>query len=258
MSHGSLHPCCWCDAQKKDLGRRGNLRTLIGLRELFWSYYNAGVNKNKAKEFGNVVHPPIIHLDEIDESLPVVNLVPPPELHLLSGPLNTIYNGMKELFPVECEQWLGACHVQREGIHGGSFTGNASRKLLLNVDKLRAIAPLNCLPFVETLHHFNSVVTGCYGFDLVEDYEQRIRLFQDSYAALGLSITPKIHAVMFHIIDFCKHNGRGLGLWSEQTTEALHHEFESTWVHFKIKDLNHPNFGKQLLSASRTFNSQKL
>ena len=41
-------------------------------------------------------------------------------------------------------------------------------------------------------------------------------------------VTPKIHTVIFHIIEFCKVTGRGLGPWSEQTGESVTHDFKET------------------------------
>ena len=41
-------------------------------------------------------------------------------------------------------------------------------------------------------------------------------------------VTPKIHTVIFHIIEFCKIMGLGLGPWSEQTGESVTHDFKET------------------------------
>ena len=41
-------------------------------------------------------------------------------------------------------------------------------------------------------------------------------------------VTPKIHTVIFHIIEFCKVTGRGLGPWSEQTGESVTQDFKET------------------------------
>lgn len=256
MAHGSLHPCCWCNIHRKNLASRGELRTLSTLRELFWTYFDSGASKCNAKQYGNVIHPPIVH--SADEYSPVLDLIPPPELHLLSGPVNTLFNGMKELFPNESNEWLAACHVQQDPLHGGSFTGNASRTLLRNVDKLREISPAECASFVDTFQEFNSVVQGCYGHELADDYKDRIKKFRDCYMKTKMSVTPKVHAVFHHITDFCSFKRRGLGAWSEQTVEATHHEFEMTWKHYKMNDISNPNYGKQLLAAVCMFNSKHM
>lgn len=254
MAHGSLHPCCWCNIPKNELSKRGELRTLSSLRHLFWTFFNSGATKSKAKEYGNVIHPPILH--NANDSIPVLDLIPPPELHLLSGPVNTLFSGMKDLFPNESNTWLTACQVKQDGLHGGSFTGNASRKLLRSVHILADIAPAECRKFVTAFRELNSVVESCYGYELHDDYKDHISRFHEAYLQTGLSVTPKIHAVSYHIVDFCSFKGRGLGAWSEQVSEAVHHQFEMTWQKFRINDVNHPNYGRQLLAAVRMFNSK--
>ena len=52
----------------------------------------ARVPQSKAKGYGNVIHPSII--DNIDDATPVITIIPPPELHLLLGPVNHIYDEM--------------------------------------------------------------------------------------------------------------------------------------------------------------------
>ena len=37
----------------------------------------------------------------------------------------------------------------------------------------------------------------------------------DAYLQLTISVTPKVHAVMFHVEEFCSLTGRGLGPWSD-------------------------------------------
>ena len=58
---------------------------------------------------------------------------------------------------------------------------------------------------------------------------------------LGISITPKVHAVMFHIANFCAITGRGLGPWHEQSGESVHHDFKGTWKRFIVNDTNREN-----------------
>ena len=58
--------------------------------ELFWDYFDANTSKPFAKDYGNVIHPSMFS-GSVDEATLIVLLVPPPELHLLIGPLNTMY-----------------------------------------------------------------------------------------------------------------------------------------------------------------------
>ena len=75
---------------------------------------------------------------------------------------------------------------------------------------------------------------------------------------LGVSVTPKVPAVMYHIEEFCEMKGMGLAPWSEQTSESLHHDFNQSWENYKIKDTNHPSYGDRLLQAVQNYNSKNL
>ena len=122
----SMHPCCWCDVDKYHLHEKGTERTFASLRQLFWDYFDARVDKLKAKDYGNVVHPPLIN---IEDDTPVLHVVPPPELHLMLGPLNNLLDEMSKVCPAS-EEWLHGCHVKKSEYHGGQFEGNDCRKLL--------------------------------------------------------------------------------------------------------------------------------
>ena len=44
-----------------------------------------------------------------------------------------------------------------------------------------------------------------------------IHYFKLKYKQLKISVTPKVHAVLHHVSEFCKVTGKGLSPWSEQT-----------------------------------------
>ena len=99
-----------------------------------------------------------------------------------------------------------------------------------------------------------------YGYSKVlsSDYQQNINAFKKVYKELKISVTPKVHAVFFHVSEFCNLKKMGLGPWSEQASESVHHDFKKTWEHFKVRDTNHPEYGKRLLDAIVMYNSQHL
>ena len=92
--------------------------------------------------------------------------------------------------------------------------------------------------YAKAFSAFNNIVEACYGDNLSSDYVSKIQFFAHAYNELKLSITPKIHAVLFHIEEFCSITGRGLAPWSEQTIEACHHDFNKTWENFKVKEMH--------------------
>ena len=130
------------------------------------------------------------------------------------GLVNKLYNELENVWP-ESELWLKQCNVKKETYHGGQFAGNEIRKLLINVDKLEALSPaIQCERFTSAFKSFNEVVSSRYGEDLKADYLRKIKISSNDYLKLNISVTPKIHAVMYHIAEFCQMTGRGLGPWS--------------------------------------------
>lgn len=155
-----------------------------------------------------------------------------------------------------CEEWSSKLHVIRSEYHGGMFEGNECRKLLRNIDSLWTICPEKYCGFAQALEDFNEVVISCYGNVLIPDFEEIICKFKNSYFQLGISVTPKVHAVIYHIPEFCKYAGMGLGPWSEQTSESLHHDFNMTWANYKVKDMDNPRYANELLRAVCMYNGK--
>ena len=200
----------------------------------------------------------MIVCNDVSKTTPVICVIPPPELHLLMGPVNKMYSEMEAMW-LASEEWLNSCNVQKEEYHGGTFAGNESRQLLRNVDRLEALAPPEeCKKFVTAFKSFNDVVSACYGSELGVDYLQKITIFAADYFRLGISVTPKVHTVIYHIPEFCELTGRGLGPWSEQTGESLHHDFKGMWQRYKVNDEKNPMYGENLLKAVQMYNSQHL
>ena len=137
MSHSSLHPCCWCDTDKYHLNEKGNQRTIGSLNNMYRNFRDANVDTNKAKDFGNVVNPTLV---KGDDETPVIHVIPPPELHLMLGPVNHIYDELSKVW-VNSKQWLDAINVKKVDYHGGQFEGNECRAILKNIQVLRELCP---------------------------------------------------------------------------------------------------------------------
>ena len=183
--------------------------------------------------------------------------MPPPELHLLLGPVNTMYNGIEKVWPGVTE-WSSKHNVIRSEYHGGMFEGNECRKLLKNIDSLWTLCPDEHSGYAQALEDFNEVVASCYGYDLEPDFEEKIAQFKSSYLRLDINVTPKVHAVFYHISEFCKYTGMGLGPWSEQTSESLHHDFNLTWKNYKVKNMDNSRYATELYKAVCMYNGKNL
>ena len=156
------------------------------------------------------------------------------------------------------EKWMKTLHIKREEYHGGAYNGNDSRKLLKNVNILKQSCPSPFKGYVDAFNAFDEVVMSCYGTVLQQNYKQKIEEFQKKYLNLKVSVTPKLHAVFFHVAEFCNMVGTGLGPWSEQTAESLHHDFNEIWKNFEVRKIEHPEYAKRLLDAVVMYNSQHL
>ena len=144
------------------------------------------------------------------------------------GPVNTMYKGLEKMWSYS-EKWLKSCNAKKTDYHEGKFAGNESRTLLNNVEQLQNLVPdEKAMKYVDVFRCFNQVGS------------------------------PKLHALVYHVGEFCLLTGRGVGPWSEQTGESIHHDFSKTWEKCKIKDIDHPLYGEQLLKAVIMYNSQHL
>ena len=163
---------------------------------------------------------------------------------------------MAKVWP-DCQRWAAALSVTREAYHGGSFTGNSCRKLLKSVDVLQKLCPESCRNFVLAFRALNDVVDASFSKELHPDYLEKIDTFKKTFELLGINITPKIHAIFFHIKDFCDRHGKGLGCWSEQAFESVHSDFRHSWMKYKVPE-QHEKFSEQLLRAVMEYNSRHL
>lgn len=154
--------------------------------------------------------------------------------------------------------WANACHVEREMTHGSSaFKGNSCKKLLNNVDILRSQRNIGILKYVRVFDDFKMVVTSCFGNNLNSDYKICINAFRESYLLLGITVTPKVHAVFFHVAEFCEIKNMGLGYFSKQAIESVHYDFQNIWEQHKVAK-NHPEYFKKFLRATCAYNSLHL
>nr|XP_047146733.1 uncharacterized protein LOC124819298 [Hydra vulgaris] len=258
QAHSSSHSCAWCTAESFNLANCGTPRTFGSLKQSFHAFSAAGSNTKNAKKFGNVVHEPVLSLEE---SALVIDLISPMELHLLLGVVNHLFKILKDSCP-KADEWLQALHIQHQPFHGGQFEGNSCNKLLKNLDLLQTLAEkdnaFQVFPIIETFRKFANVVSSCFGNKLHSQFEEKIDEFRASFLALPIgTVTTKTHAVFFHIKEFILRKKMPLGIYSKQTTEAMHHCFSTNWARYK-RPISHPEYGKRLVMCLVDFNSKNL
>ena len=104
-----------------------------------------------------------------------------------------------------------------------------------------------------------------FGNYVEEGWVDAIARFCASYRALDkITFPPKYHLVESHLQEFLErrwaqnpdYKGFGLGYWSEQQFEAVHHNFTDSWDRFKVgKD--HEGYGDALLNCIMSYDAKK-
>ena len=84
--HGGKYPCLFCDGDKTNLGE---LRTFNMLKNTYKNFAKSGFKKSSMQLYKNVIHPCL--LVEPGEMY-VLDVIPPPELHLLMKIITEISN----------------------------------------------------------------------------------------------------------------------------------------------------------------------
>ncbi|KAJ8671673.1 hypothetical protein QAD02_002932 [Eretmocerus hayati] len=112
MAHGASFPCPWCRAPKDQLSLPcSKVRRIREISDHFLLWENAGAKKNLYKEFKNCIHKPIF---TGDPDKPIIDIIVPPELHIMLGIVNFLYDNMfKEIEEVTLD-WAKFCNVNRK------------------------------------------------------------------------------------------------------------------------------------------------
>ena len=156
------------------------------------AWTESGSDLADAKRYKICVHSPLLRPPH--ESDLIVDLIPPPELHLFLGTFNHLFHEMKKIWP-NAEQWPQKLGIRVSGYHGGQFSGGDCMKLMKNVDCLAQMCPLFVLPFVSAFRSFQKVVLSCFSTNLSASFRADIEAFRKDYTSLRISITPKVHII---------------------------------------------------------------
>ena len=254
QSHASKIPCTWCSATAP-YESDAPLYTLGKIRRNVTAFRDAGMPLRKAQLYENCVQMPLL---EGPDSALVLDLIPPPELHLMLGVVNKIFDSLNEEWGEDrAYEWGAKNYIIRTSYRGGSMEGNQCRQLLMKLGLLEKALPSHLQTYTKALKDFDQVRRSCFGQTLYEDYDQAIRDFKDSFTELNIPVTPKLHALFVHVRQFCSKQNLSLGPFSEQSSESVHADFKAIWKHFSV-DTNHPNFGRHLLSAILKYNSMHI
>ena len=258
----SKHPCPWCESDSS-FSEAASLSTIGSLHDWYNLFMENGAEWKHSKDYKNVTNPPLITGEDDTLMLDILFL---PELHIMTGVTEKILKAMEKLC-FSCLQdgdnflddFFKRYDIKKTVYRGGmSFEGNQARKVLKSVDKLERDIQnnldfgtvLKCLPFTECLRKFDKVIDSCFGQELDDTFEEKIAEFSSSYRSLDISITTKVHVVETHIVQFLRLKSfvGGLGFFSEQANESVHHDFKLEWEKVKVSQDN-PEYMTKLLNT---------
>ena len=147
--------------------------------------------------------------------------------------------------------------IEASGYHGGDYNGPNCMKILSKIHELTELMPENLKKFGRALDAFNEVRISVFGQTLDQDFAKKIKNFEKAYEKLEIPVTPKIHAIFTHVLEWCTIHEESLGPYSEQAGETLHSDFKKTWVNY-YRPPTHPKYSTHLLNAVVTYNSLHL
>ena len=246
----------------------------VGDARRYWTEFLAAGGEGTGREFGSFVYEILVQYPDEAVLLDIINF---PELHVMLGLVQKLLDYIKLLSSTSfTEGVLSALNITQT-FHRGKkgLNGNSCKKLLENASiitiRSNTLLPESCdkvkiAAAAETMSLLNNVVHSSFGMLVKEGWEQDIKDFCASYRALpGISYPPKFHLVEGHLEQFLRrrwsqdvrYEGFGLGYWSEQPFEALHHKFDEHWERYKVGKM-HEEYGHKLLDAVMTWNSRRV
>ena len=262
QSHSATYPCLYCE-ETKPWNEPAPPRTLASLHSCYNNYNENGSKIKTAAKYYNVVHPPLIagYLDD-----PIHHIIPPMELHLFLGTVNYLLDTLGIILGESfVMNFLRSQNIVRKSYRGGELEGNQCKKLLSVLDSLDCQIKMKhgpkvfqCIPVIETLRSFNNVVKACFSSSLDENYKEIIGQFTRDYKSLNISITPKVHIIMDHIVPFIEEIEQPLGIYSEQASESVHADFTKFWEKYKVKFIHNPSYNRQIYNACLAYNAKHL
>ncbi|CAH0551184.1 unnamed protein product [Brassicogethes aeneus] len=143
QSNSSAHPCPWCNISSKKLKTVGSSRTIEIILNQFLRWHKETKGQlSHAKQYENCIGLPLL---VGDSDKPVLHYIPPPELHILLGIVQKLFDTLKMEYPEVALEWVKRLFIGF--YHYGKFNGNSARKILKNV------------AILETLHR--QQIRGC-------------------------------------------------------------------------------------------------
>lgn len=265
--NSSLPSTSTADSEKREnCSYENDLKTFGDMREDYKKFVSLNKDKKLAKECHSTVNAPLF--DEDDDTCVLQKCVIP-ELHVLMGFVNHLF--WKGLVPLLGRErallWPKSLCVISKNYQGEAFEGNACRKLLKHPDELLKsnicgeVGPLKLVPFVSSFKAMDKLVNACFSTRQVNsNCEKLVKELETAFYSTGVTETLKIHVILKHLSQCLNYLGKsGLGIWSEQSGEAIHNVFlKNYWNRYKINMVDDDRYLSNLKKAVVEFSSQHI
>ena len=203
--------------------------------------------------------------DEDDKT--VLEKVGMPGVHLLlavndvMSKAEGLFGGRREMLRV-LKEAVGVVPHNYQG-REGAFAGPECARIL---DKLDVIQPylMNGSTDGELIMNLlmrfarvkNEVFANDLGENWVDALDEFSRCLDLAHANDGpVSVTPKLHIIQKHVVEYVKMTGRGLGLDNETAVEASHGTFLKVWDKYFVRDADSDSYLKNFFNAVLKFNA---
>lgn len=125
MSCSSKCPCPYCDTS--DINEKDTSRTVENITQNNAAWLKSGASKKtqSTSKYKCCTNTPVFDIS--DKKTEIINICPPPELHLLLGAVNRIYNDLKKNHPTTAKEFVARLGFSKCSQFG--FNGKQSRKM---------------------------------------------------------------------------------------------------------------------------------
>ena len=271
--HGACrHNCVFGDGCTPWTKTPCNLIT-VGEAKMWHRRFMESGGEGTGKDYQNMVHEILL---QYPDDVFIIDIINFPELHVMMGVTVRLLDYMKQFSSV---QWVEDVIISMnvtQTYHGGKrgLNGNSCKKILENAStfivKVKGLLIESCnkdkiAAAAKTMSLFNAVVDSSFGNYVEEGWVDAIARFCASYRALDkITYPPKYHMVESHLQQFLErrwsqnpdYESFGLGYWSEQQFEAVHHNFTTSWDRFKV-GTDHEGYGEALLTCVTSYDAKK-
>ena len=189
---------------------------------MYESYRAAGSPHKRMSQFYNVIKPCLINPEDL--SLPIDNVIPPPELHLHIGLANWAWELVKQLLGdgryEELVQWCSHRSITIHGYHGSGLDGGNSKNFFkASKDLHLLLGQHTAAPITDMLEKFDMVTKACFSRDLLPGWKETLDVFITSVweliayckfkLGITLCITWKVHIMVAHLKCFLEEKNWG-------------------------------------------------